>query len=134
MVISTLTFAGPDTFPANVTGFNRSSTSLFLEWKHIPPQHRYGILQGYKISYFSNSSYETVLHQTVHGSRTSTTLENLKKFTWYVIRVAGYTSKGLGPSPLQPLVIRTSEDGKSRDSFYLTSLSVLCVSSPYFLF
>ena len=86
-----------------------------MEWRHIPPQHRNGILLGYKIFYApkdSNQSFKTI---TVDSTRSSTTLENLKKYTWYVIRVAGYTSKGLGPYPPRPLEIRTSEDGKSRD-------------------
>ena len=107
---------GPDAYPANITGFNKSSTSLFVEWEHIPPHHRNGILQGYSISYAprdNNQPFQTV---TVDSPRSSTTLVMLKKYTWYVIRVAGFTSKGLGPYPLQPLEIRTSEDGKSRDS------------------
>ncbi|XP_022795623.1 uncharacterized protein LOC111334195 isoform X1 [Stylophora pistillata] len=104
----------PNAFPGNVTGFKSSSTSLFVEWKHIPPQHWNGILLGYNISYFPKGIYEAVSHQIVHSSRTSTTLKNLKKFTWYNIGVAGYTSKGQGPLPPQPLVIRTSEDVPSK--------------------
>ena len=53
--------------------------------------------------------------KTVNSTRESTTLDNLEKYTWYVIKVAGFTSKGLGPPTPRPLEIRTSEDGKSRD-------------------
>lgn len=105
----------PDAYPTNVTGFNKSSTSLFVEWRHIPPQDRCGILLGYKIFYAPKDSNQPFKTITVDSTRSSTTLENLKKYTWYVIRVAGYTSKGLGPHPPRPLEIRTSEDGKSRD-------------------
>ena len=110
-----LWFTEPDAFPENVTGFNKSSTSLFVEWRHIPRGHRNGILQGYRITYYPNKSYQAVKHKTVESTRSSTTLSNLKKYTWYVIKVAGYTSKGLGPHPPRPLEIRTSEDGKSCD-------------------
>ena len=110
-----LWFTEPDAFPKNVTGFNQSSTSLFVEWQHIPRQHRNGILLGYKITYYPNTSYQAVKHKTVDSTRSSTTLSDLKKYTGYVIKVAGYTSKGLGPHPPRPLEIRTSEDGKSWD-------------------
>lgn len=113
-------FPEPDAYPSNVTGFDKSSTSLFVEWQHIPKHHRNGILLGYRISYFPNTSYQAVKHKTVDSTRSSTTLSNLKKFTWYVIKVAGYTSKGLGPHPPRPLEIRTSEDGKSRDLVLIT--------------
>lgn len=105
----------PDAFPENVTGFDRSSTSLLVEWQHIPRHHRNGILQGYNITYYPKKPYSAVRHKTVDSTRSSTTLSNLKKYTRYVIRVAGYTSKGLGPHPPRPLEIRTSEDGKSCD-------------------
>jgi len=104
----------PDAYPTNVTGFNKSSTSLFVEWRHIPPQDRCGILLGYKIFYAPKDSNQPFKTITVDSTRSSTTLENLKKYTWYVIRVAGYTSKGLGPHPPRPLEIRTSEDVPSK--------------------
>ena len=107
---------GPDAHPVNVTGFNKSSTSLFVEWQHIPPQHRNGILLGYKIFYNPRNSDQPKLSVIVNSTRSSTVLTKLIKYTWYDITVAGFTSKGLGPQPL-PLVIRTSEDGRSRDSF-----------------
>lgn len=99
-----------------MTGFNKSSTSLFVEWQEIPPKHRKGILLGYKISYAPKPSYQPLETVTVDSTRSSVTLVNLKKYTWYNIRVAGFTIKGLGPYPPQILEIRTSEDGKSRDS------------------
>lgn len=107
--------AVPEAFPTNVTGFNQSSTSLFVEWRHIPQQYRNGILLGYKISYAPKKSSQSMFSKTVNSTRESTTLDNLKKYTWYVIKVAGFTSKGLGPQTPRPLEIRTSEDGESRD-------------------
>lgn len=91
-----------------------------MEWQHIPKTHRNGILLGYRITYFPKKSYQAVKHKTVDSTRSSTTLSNLKKFTRYVIKVAGYTSKGLGPHPPRPLEIRTSEDGKSCDLVLIT--------------
>ena len=107
--------AVPEAFPTNVTGFNQSSTSLFVEWRHIPHQYRNGILLGYKIFYAPKKWYQPMFSKTVNSTRESTTLDNLEKYTWYVIKVAGFTSKGLGPQTPRPLEIRTSEDGKSRD-------------------
>ena len=110
--------AVPEAFPSNVTGFNQSSTSVFVEWRHIPQQYRNGILLGYKIFYTPKNSYQPMFNKTVNGTRESTTLDNLKKYTWYVIKVAGFTSKGIGPLSPRPLEIRTSEDGKSRNLLF----------------
>ena len=116
-----------------------------MEWQHIPPQHRNGILLGYNISYFPKKSNKPIKHETVDNTRSSTTLLKLKKYTWYVIRVAGYTSKGLGPHPLRLLEIRTSEDGKCGTHsdlrlpfacfvFLQGDLHTFLVLSPPFLF
>ena len=94
-----------------------------MEWQHIPRGHRNGILRGYRITYYPTKSYQAVKHKTVDSTRSSTTLSNLTKYTRYVIKVAGYTSKGLGPHPPRPLEIRTSEDGKSCDLVYLDVLT-----------
>lgn len=110
--------AVPEAFPSNVTGFNQSSTTLFVEWRHIPQQYRNGILLGYKIFYAPKKSYQPMFSKTVNSTRVSTTLDNLEKYTWYVIKVTGFTSKGLGPQPPRPLEIRTSEDGKSCDLLF----------------
>ena len=103
----------PDAYPTNVSGFNKSSTSLYVEWQHIPQQNKNGILKGYIITY---APTQDQLSQsiTVNSARSSVTLENLKKYTYYNIRVAGFTSKGLGPYPPKVLKLQTSEDGKWR--------------------
>lgn len=110
--------AVPDAYPTNVSGFNKSSTSLFVEWQHIPQQNKNGVLKGYKITY-APIQYQPSQSITVESSRSSTTLENLKKYTWYQIRVAGFTSKGLGPYPPKQLELRTSEDGKWRQVIFV---------------
>ncbi|XP_068688561.1 uncharacterized protein [Montipora foliosa] len=103
----------PDAYPSNVTGFNKSSTSLYVEWSHIPQLHRNGVLKGYKITY-TPIQYQPSKSVTVDSTRSSTTLVNLKKYTWYDIKVAGFTSKGLGPHPPNRIKIRTSEDVPSK--------------------
>ncbi|XP_074628437.1 uncharacterized protein LOC141886246 isoform X3 [Acropora palmata] len=105
----------PDAYPTNVSGFNKSSTSLYVEWQHIPQQNKNGILKGYIITY---APTQDQLSQsiTVNSARSSVTLENLKKYTYYNIRVAGFTSKGLGPYPPKVLKLQTSEDVPSRSA------------------
>ena len=72
------------------------------------------------------------------GTETSATFSGLLPFTFYIVRVSGRTSKGLGPVS-DDLIVRTSEDSKDyysrnygelisffcsyRSSFIRTSLS-----------
>lgn len=102
----------PDEFPANLTGFNKSSTDLYIEWQPLEKKYWNGIALGYKIFYvplIPTSEPEKI--ELVDADSNFTTLDQLAKFTWYNIKVAAFTSKGLGPiSP--EITLQTSEDGK----------------------
>ena len=90
-------FSVPSKAPANLTGHNTSSVSLFIKWGTIPPEYIHGILIGYKIFYVrtsgSNIPYETL---TLSPETLTTELTGLLKNTEYCVRVAGFTRRGDG--------------------------------------
>ncbi|KAK3736615.1 hypothetical protein QZH41_018292 [Actinostola sp. cb2023] len=104
----------PDAFPVNVTGFNESSTELYLEWQPLKDKQWNGRPVGYKIFYSPRKTYHKQT-LTVSENTTFVTLEKLYKYTWYTIQMAAFTSKGLGPkSP--DVQLQTSEDVPSKSS------------------
>lgn len=106
-------FLVPDTFPSNLTGFNTSSTELFLEWSHLKDKEWNGRALGYKIFFILKRGYKTQ-EVKISPHATRTTLDNLLKFTWYKIQIAAFTSKGTGPRSPE-IELRTSEDGRCRE-------------------
>ena len=106
----------PGSSPYGLFGFNQSSTELYVEWSSIPRDKVNGILLGYKIFYTRNSSrsengsYPVWNVKEVRAQIDATALGGLDKFTWYIIHVAAFNSKGVGPKSA-PIVLRTSEDG-----------------------
>ncbi|XP_048579836.1 uncharacterized protein LOC116619170 isoform X2 [Nematostella vectensis] len=103
----------PDAHPLNVTGFNKSSTQLYIEWQHIAKKEWNGIPRGYRVFYQMRDDQQRWQSADVNPSADYVTLRALRKFTWYRIRVAAFTVEGVGPqSPV--LERRTAEDVPSR--------------------
>jgi hypothetical protein len=102
----------PEQFPLNLKGFNKSSTELYLEWQPLDERLWNGVALGYKIFYISPDANNDYWSTTTVGAHTNfKTLDQLSKYTRYKIKVAAFTSKGIGPvSPV--IFLQTSEDGK----------------------
>ena len=95
----------PSLPPPVVVAHGTSHSSVMVTWAAIPESHTNGILQGYvtKVDGLDNRLYDC--GQTVK-------IEELEKSKVYNIKVAGYTSKGLGNFSDGVIAI-TNIDGRS---------------------
>ena len=103
----------PQVYPWNVTGYNASSTSIYLQWSPIPPELVAGVLREYRIVYDElNDRNESVKRHLVKLpiDQLSANLTDLSKYTNYSFELQGI-SKFFGVrSP--PIVVITDQDGK----------------------
>ena len=103
-------YKGPSAPPANVSGHNTSSTSIFVHWDQVPAAHQNGAILYYTISYRALPS-GSVQTRSVSAPANQTTLSGLKKYTNYSITVFASTIKGAG-NVSAPIFIVTDEDSK----------------------
>ena len=128
------TFSAPDRPPVSVDITGNSSTSITLEFGPPTEEHLNGILRGYKILYreaatgAENKTVNVTLKtqskrrrrrdinaQSKAENRSQFELNNLKPFTYYVVRVAAVTVKE-GPYSL-PKNFTSGESGKLFNPF-----------------
>ena len=108
-----------------------SPSSVSISWKAPPVEMRNGIILGYLITYrlenkiggdsaryFENNFVITRLSRTGSDlilskktADTEITLENLKTFTSYYIKVAAYTKVGSGLRS-EKMICTTAQDGE----------------------
>ncbi|PFX34734.1 Protein sidekick-1, partial [Stylophora pistillata] len=84
--------------PDSVTVRNSSSTSLVVEWTHLPEKDFQGQPIGYRITYFPAESENDINAVSVNFKTNSTTLINLTFYTVYAINVSVESSGGIGPA------------------------------------
>lgn len=99
----------PSLPPTDIRAYNTSSTSLTVTWNPVPQGYTHGIVLGYLVFYKTQ--------QDVDGNFTNASslvlyadLEDLDKFTMYVVKVLALTIKGNGVISNETSV-RTHEDG-----------------------
>ncbi|XP_050742501.1 protein sidekick isoform X6 [Drosophila biarmipes] len=98
---------GPLKVQANAT----TSTTVVVQWGEVPPQHRNGQIDGYKVFYAATDRGQQVLHKTIPNNATfTTTLTELKKFVVYHVQVLAYTRLGNGALSTPPIRVQTFED------------------------
>lgn len=119
-------FVAPQVYPWNVTGFNVSSTAIYLQWSPIPPEMVAGILREYRIV-LDELTYDNVPIRR-HTIRLSSdnlfvNLTGLSKYRNYTIELQGI-SKFFGVSS-PPIIIITDEDGKKHVHEYAGKYSLL---------
>lgn len=117
----------PSAAPRMITVYNTSSTSVSVQWRPIPENFTNGVLLGYQVDCFLLGSPRA--EQTLTTSNDSVEFQGLKKFTRYLVTVAGYTRKGLGVSDTVPC--RTDEDGK-RVAIYGVLHKRYCVNNHFY--
>ena len=102
--------AEPSAPPANVSGHNTSSTSIFVHWDQVPTEHQNGAILYYTVTYIAlpRGLRQTVI---VAAPANQTTLTGLNKYTNYSISVFASTIKGAG-NVSAPIFIVTDEDSK----------------------
>ena len=86
-----------------------------LKWGEVAPQHRNGIVEGFKVYYGAKGVPFKFKHIEGNATR-QTTLTELKKFTKYAVQVLAYTRVGDGVLSSPPQQERTFEDVPGRPS------------------
>ena len=110
MYIGVFVIVVPNASPANVTGNNETSTSIFVQWDEVPAGNQNGNIVNYTVTYTELPSGSS-LHEVVIAPKRNITLVQLNKFTNYSITVFASTSKG-GGSRSDPIFVITGEDSK----------------------
>ena len=101
----------PDCSPPNVILQNISSTLLVAQWDRIPSVCSNGIVIGYNLTLRRTKTGDTI-KKTVTSFIESVLFEDLGKYEYFCVKIAGVTSKGAGKYS-EDICTRTSEDGKS---------------------
>lgn len=74
-----------------------SSNECLLSWSPIPGEHHRGVLLGYRIVYTTENDALNSLNITVGVSEyRDIPVDGLRHYTNYLLKVAGFTSKGDG--------------------------------------
>lgn len=87
----------PDAVPViqQVTATNPGE--CLLSWDPIPAEHHRGVLLGYRIVYTAANDALNSSNITVNASvYTNVPIDGLRHYTNYLLKVAGFTSKGDG--------------------------------------
>ncbi|KRX42346.1 Protein sidekick -like protein [Trichinella murrelli] len=101
----------PSGAPQAVKATPESPKSVVVTWQKIPENQQNGHILGYRVEYRSISSPTDIGHEVVNDeSRLAVTLDGLRPYTDYRIKVAGITMVGIGVYSEPDLVIRTAED------------------------
>ena len=95
----------PSLPPPVVVAHGTSYSSVMVSWEAIPESHINGILQGYV-------TMLDEIDKRFYGCDQTMKIEGLEKSKVYRIKVAGYTSKGLGNFSDGVIAI-TNIDGRS---------------------
>ena len=100
-----------------ITGHNKSSTSIQVNWKAIRKSYIHGVLRGYVVLYRrANETNRTTEAVHVGPDTTSLLLRDLWIYTKYAISIYGFTNAGDGRKSKQ-IVVSTDESGKSANEY-----------------
>ena len=100
----------------NLTAFNESSTSLAFHWSPLSSQPGQSGILGYVVTYEGllwpgNAKSNESRHLATFMNATRGRLTQLKKYTWYGVRIAAMNRRGVG-IPSSRLLVLTDEDGE----------------------
>lgn len=91
---------------------SQSSSKCEISWVSIPQEHHRGVLLGYRIVYtFVNDALNTSNFTVGPAMTRYVPVQGLKPYTKYLLKVAGFTSKGDGNYSV-PEECQTQEDSK----------------------
>ena len=105
-------FSVPTSAPLNVKAVNESSTSIVVSWEPVPERHRHGVIRNYAVDVAECDDGAGIPTKTFNTTDFQITIDGLKKFTCYQVKVKAGTIKGHSKfSP--PYDCKTGQDGKS---------------------
>ena len=121
--------SAPGLAPANLTSYNKTSTSITLQWSPVPTEHQNGVILGYYVKYNLSSPHgNKTVNITVPPNKLSVELSKLAVFTFYFIRVSAFTSAGVGPDAV--LGETTDQEGETNSEttslLFLLPQTVIC--------
>ena len=100
----------PSAAPRNLTAWNESSTSMFLQWKPVAYEYADGVILGYRV-YWHSAHDDWQSLQVNGGEITSVVIDHLRMYMDYEFRISAFTSVGEGDK--SPYVeARTDQDGR----------------------
>ena len=119
-----LFFPAPSRASELVTVHSSSSTSLEVNWSHLPEEQFQGKPIGYEITFHAVKLGIDVNHVSIKYMTNSTTLTNLTVYTMYVINVSAVSSGGIGPA--NTVKVRTDSEG-TLESIILNGSKICCL-------
>ena len=97
--------------PVILEAISNTSTSIELRWTEVTELYSMPLL-GYVIVYKKrNGNFRVESMKSVLPMPLEAVVEDLEKFTDYIIRIYAFTSNGNG-IPSQAVAVQTQEDGK----------------------
>ena len=107
----------PGRSPENVRGVAETSTSIYVHWDEVASNFVHGKLLYYNLTVQQANDKSKSIHKAVKENEVPPYLNDLQKYTEYVIWVRAVNSKGHGKlnSP-EGYRVRTKEDGKFYDN------------------
>lgn len=105
----------PNEAPVVLKAESTTSTSIDLKWSNVTDSLP---ILGYVIVYKEvDKKFQENIMKSVAPTPTEAVLEDLKKFTYYTIRVYAFTANGNGVSS-EAVSLRTQEDSKFTTSCF----------------
>ena len=113
----------PDAAPVIYSVLPSSSEECKLSWNPIPAEHHRGVLLGFRVVYTAVNDTKDSSNITVDKSiYENVTVNGLKPYTDYLLKVAGFTSKGDGNYSI-PVTCQTLESGEFLILPYCTKIN-----------
>lgn len=89
-----------------------SAQSLRVRWEPPPPEHRNGLIEGYKVYYKQTGHFKSSEPEIKKTTNLETSLHGLTKYANYSVRVLAFTSAGEGVRSSH-VHCMTDEDGSN---------------------
>ena len=101
----------PSLPPEGLSGNETGSTTIAVQWLHVPECCRHGVIRAYRVSVKDAGTGATVIHEVAGEDTLQVSVTDLKKYYWYELAVLAFTAKGHGPWSGN-ISVRTGEDGE----------------------
>ena len=104
-ILPTFSFLVPSVAPTNVKAVSLSSSSIEVTWRSNATLNISGYILFYREKLLRSEAYQSIATHNL-----SITLQGLKAYTEYILRVLAYNDRGNGLST-RSLSVRTKEAG-----------------------